>query len=48
MKPQFVGMLSVLFFVGCAVSFIRKTGNIEEWPPTAPSVVIERFSKLHK
>lgn len=48
MKPDFVGMLPVLCFVDCAVSFIRKTGNIEEWPPTAPSVVIERFLKLHK
>lgn len=42
------GMLPVLFFLGCAVSFIRKTGNLETWPSTAPSVVIERFSKLHK
>lgn len=43
-----VAMLPVLFFLSCAVNFIRKTGNLEAWPATAPSVVIERFSKLHK
>ena len=28
--------------------FWRKSGNLEAWPSIAPSVVIERFSKLHK
>lgn len=43
-----IGALPVIFFAFCAWSFLRKTGNLAEWPATAPSVVVERFSKLHK
>lgn len=42
------GAVPVLFFLWCAVNFWRKSGNLETWPSVAPSVVIERFSKLHK
>ncbi|MFS0828053.1 hypothetical protein [Pseudomonas phoenicis] len=43
-----IGALPIVFFALCAWNFLRKTGNLEEWPTTAPSVVVERFSKLHK
>lgn len=43
-----IGALPVIFFAFCAWSFLRKTSNLSEWPTTAPSVVVERFSKLHR
>ncbi|MFG0859222.1 hypothetical protein [Pseudomonas sp. CJQ_13] len=43
-----IGALPIVFFALCAWNFLRKSGNLAVWPATAPSVVIERFSKLHK
>lgn len=42
------GAIPGLFFLWCAIDFWRKSANLETWPSVAPSVVIERFSKLHK
>lgn len=42
------GAVPALFFAWCIINFWRKSGNLESWPSVAPSVVIERFSKLHK
>ncbi|MFK3948342.1 hypothetical protein [Pseudomonas fulva] len=42
------GAIPGLFFLWCAIDFWRKSANLEAWPSVAPSVVIERFSKLHK
>lgn len=43
-----IGALPVIFVAFCAWNFLRKTSNLAEWPATAPSVIVERFSKLHK
>ncbi|PXX72619.1 MULTISPECIES: hypothetical protein [unclassified Pseudomonas] len=42
------GLLTGGFFVGCGIYLFHKTSVLDTWKSIAPSLLVERFSKLHR
>lgn len=43
-----IGILTGGFFVGCGIYLFHKTSVLDTWKSIAPSLLVERFSKLHR
>ncbi|WP_189657655.1 hypothetical protein [Pseudomonas sp. RW3S2] len=43
-----IGLLTGGFFVGCGIYLFHKTSGLDTWNSIAPSLLVERFSKLHR